>query len=348
MVNDVTKYFRSALLAQNQGIIDFKNSELGFEIIKKNEFNNGIVSLDTYKRLKSQQKDKNENNDDLKVIIIPKTIKSKFLDSKRVNDNIEELTGIFYIPAILNYKGELEINKSDGKWPWIPREFLQPMIESELSLGTVEDIDNFFQSTTDERVKVSNWNSYIEYIKKMYKKVIKSEFYCNHIEIDDEEIYLEENMYIILDKTVAATFHVKRIYENILNDKSDKALYRKFVQPSIEKKKELIPNDSYKKMINHVGQMGGEYPLAESQREAINHLDEIKDGDILAVSGPPGTGKTTLLQSVVANLYVKSALEEKEAPVIVASSTNNQAVTNIIDSFGSISIINISNLEKDG
>ena len=50
--------------------------------------------------------------------------------------------------------------------------------------------------------------------------------------------------------------------------------------------------------------------------------------------GPPGTGKTTFLQSVVADMYVKSALKRERAPIIVAASTNNQAVTNIIDSFG--------------
>lgn len=98
-------------------------------------------------------------------------------------------------------------------------------------------------------------------------------------------------------------------------------------------------------MKAHVGQMGGAYPLSPSQREAMNHFGEIKEGNLLAVSGPPGTGKTTFLQSVVADMYVKSALKRERAPIIVAASTNNQAVTNIIDSFGQISEIGISNLE---
>ena len=70
------------------------------------------------------------------------------------------------------------------------------------------------------------------------------------------------------------------------------------------------------------------------------------DGDLLAVSGPPGTGKTTLLQSVVADLVVDSALNQTEPPVIVAASSNNQAVTNIIDSFSNIEKIGLSNLEE--
>ena len=82
--------------------------------------------------------------------------------------------------------------------------------------------------------------------------------------------------------------------------------------------------------------MGGIYGLSESQRESINNFNNIKEGEILAVKGPPGTGKTTLIQSIVANEYVKRALKKDEPPLIVASSTNNQAVTNIIESFGKI------------
>lgn len=99
------------------------------------------------------------------------------------------------------------------------------------------------------------------------------------------------------------------------------------------------------KLKGHVGQMGGEYSLSESQREAVSCFQEIEEGEVLAVNGPPGTGKTTLLQSIVANMYVKAALNNDMAPIIVATSTNNQAVTNIIDSFGKISPIEISNLE---
>lgn len=99
-------------------------------------------------------------------------------------------------------------------------------------------------------------------------------------------------------------------------------------------------------MIKHNGQMGGEYPLAKSQRAALNHYNKLIDGDILAISGPPGTGKTTLLQSIVADTYVNCAISKRQAPIIIAASTNNQAVTNIIDSFGKIDPIGLNNLEE--
>ena len=65
---------------------------------------------------------------------------------------------------------------------------------------------------------------------------------------------------------------------------------------------------------------------------------------MLAVSGPPGTGKTTLLQSIVADMLVSHALVEDPPPVIVATSTNNQAVTNVIDSFAKIPNIGLDDL----
>ena len=86
--------------------------------------------------------------------------------------------------------------------------------------------------------------------------------------------------------------------------------------------------------LQHVGHMGNEFSLSDSQRQILYHLFTLKNGEILSVTGPPGTGKTTLIQNVVANLFVESALKGKEPPIIVAASNNNQAITNILDTFG--------------
>ena len=82
-----------------------------------------------------------------------------------------------------------------------------------------------------------------------------------------------------------------------------------------------------------LGHNNNVYPLADAQRTAVSALLSGKQGEILPVNGPPGTGKTTMLLSVVACLWVENAVKEVEPPVIIANSTNNQAVTNIIDAF---------------
>lgn len=83
----------------------------------------------------------------------------------------------------------------------------------------------------------------------------------------------------------------------------------------------------------HLGQMKNKLPLADAQRQAVHCASRLHDGEVLAVSGPPGTGKTTLLQSVVADMVVKYALAGKKAPVILVCSSNNKAVRNVIEAF---------------
>ena len=129
-----------------------------------------------------------------------------------------------------------------------------------------------------------------------------------------------------------------KLYNHLRETDQPNTLYTQFLSTEAEPVISLVDNN-LPAMQQHCGQMGGRYPLSPSQREAVNHFNAMQDGEILAVNGPPGTGKTTLLQSVVADLYVKRAIGREKPPLIVAASTNNQAVTNIIDSFGKIETV---------
>ena len=78
------------------------------------------------------------------------------------------------------------------------------------------------------------------------------------------------------------------------------------------------------------------FPLDPAQRDALIALTATKHGESLAVNGPPGTGKTSLLRAVIASMWIEPLLTEKkypECPMIIACAATNQAVTNVISSF---------------
>lgn len=90
-----------------------------------------------------------------------------------------------------------------------------------------------------------------------------------------------------------------------------------------------------------------EYGLSLLQSVAVNVALKAKDNPVVAVNGPPGTGKTTLLKDLIANAFVErsvklSGLVEKNdwfddkdvfstvmSYSIVVASSNNKAVENI-------------------
>lgn len=352
-IKGITRYFRSAVAAQANMGINFKADY--FSILNLNEVMQGRINPAACQNIFAEAKKNSFDNEKeakkrsfVNIIICAKTIKTIYKANKKVQDEIDELTGIYYIPAILNEQGQLLFDEGEKKLPWFPREYLMPMVKPKLAIGNTDVADSFMSDYVDQVEKIKSWSEYVVFFKSLYEAVAESPFEQNTIRNMDakEPLFeLENNMYIFLDKTVYSTFHIMNLYNHLQEDDQPKELYDNFISTQIANTSPLIEN-SLTKMQAHYGQMNGEYSLSPSQREVINHFNAIEHGEILAVNGPPGTGKTTLLQTIVADMYVKRAMKEEKAPLIVASSTNNQAVTNIIASFGNIKKMGISNLEE--
>lgn len=345
-MKSVTRYFRNAVAASMQGTVNYKKER--FFVVTEEELLSGKLSEENNFNIWKMEYDAESDNDEEKlkiknVIIALKTLATEFRDGGKIEDNIEEMTSFFFLPLCVTRTGELCM-PVEGKIPWIPREYLRPMEDPLLAVGDVEKYDEFLEYTTNERYQLDSWQDYLAYAIKLYEFVTEIPFKSNYIRNGNELFKADGRYYLFEDSTVNASFYILQLY-NALIKGTVNSLYDKITNGKIEPSKPLIKNTDISKMKAHVGQMGGAYPLSPSQREAMNHFGEIKEGNLLAVSGPPGTGKTTFLQSVVADMYVKAALKRERAPIIVAASTNNQAVTNIIDSFGQISEIGISNLE---
>ncbi|MBM7645971.1 hypothetical protein JOD45_002196 [Scopulibacillus daqui] len=114
-----------------------------------------------------------------------------------------------------------------------------------------------------------------------------------------------------------------------------------------EKTYDKIKNENY----FHLGSYTDEYPVNLKQWHIVGNLNNIR---LLAVNGPPGTGKTTLLKEMIADTFVQktqrlidiwdkewtltkngktqsyiSPLKGKNKDSIIVTSTNNKAVDNI-------------------
>lgn len=329
----MTKYFRDSISARQK----VKFSDKKFEIVCLEDIMTGQVDESYYRNL---SKNIRKEGSSIDVVIVAKTLKTQFDVQEKKNTNRDEMTGIFYMPAALSVNGTL--TPPTEKYPWIPREFLYPTIEEDLAVGHLIDFDEYL-SAHFQRLKNNNrWDTYVNFSKGMYEVVTKSNLTDSTI----GDIELEENVYLYVDDTINTTSSILALYDHLLESGIENCpLYQNFISLSFNDLQPLV-SDSVTEMHIHTAQMGGDYPLSPSQRECVNHFNNMQVGDILAVNGPPGTGKTTLLQSLVANLYVDHALRKDKAPLIVASSTNNQAVTNIIESFAKIDSKWDSNLEK--
>ena len=92
------------------------------------------------------------------------------------------------------------------------------------------------------------------------------------------------------------------------------------------------PLASQQVTLNRWGTLDSLRELSEDQELAIGACARLQAGEIQAIHGPPGTGKTAILQELVAHSVVKSVLQGQPPELIVIASTNNQAIRNALES----------------
>ncbi|WP_413731466.1 AAA domain-containing protein [Sodalis sp. RH20] len=231
----------------------------------------------------------------------------------------------------------------------IPRDLLEPLPKGTFSIGEMAQYDRYkttHNSTTfgeddeqqrreendEQRVKryekhQQQWQRYLTETNNLLESVA-GKWIATH-----EQYEPAGYGYIIkANQPSGASLHILPLYDHLLMCKKEVPLLACFASTEMPPVEPLLAANA--KFSERLGHSGDEFPLAVAQRDALSHYLTQKQGDILAVNGPPGTGKTTLVLSIIATEWARAALNKTEPPVVIATSTNNQAVTNIIEAFG--------------
>ncbi|CAH6855427.1 DNA helicase [Vibrio chagasii] len=227
--------------------------------------------------------------------------------------------------------------------PYIPRDVLAPQADDKFTIAKVSELDDFLTtcsipSYSDEEIvsaiqsketiaeQGKLWKQYYKLTQVLFKDV------CSKQKISEFYTLLENGVIGKVDDITGASTHILSLYDKLSDSSHSSPLLHSYATQSVASHETCL--SASRTISGRLGHSNAQFPLAEAQRDALSHALSMTDSDILAVNGPPGTGKTTFVLSVVASLWIESALKEDDPPLIIAASTNNQAVTNVIDAFG--------------
>jgi len=338
---NISKYFIKSLTDGATISPDHKSvlAALGKEPIKAEVKDGQWFSVDSF--VWSSGMMSNPSGRVREFVLFPVVFTQKVVDAVR-NTSLSTLVMPVGLKARVDEQGNL--HPADCP-PWVPREHIGEHEGTHLPLIEQEDEDAFYTEHPYE--SVSNWDdlkSYadllIDYVLTRQRKgfdVLESKDGVSENPLDSHYVKSERMAAMFTDAPSNITESLVKILQVIVNGEANSPLklYGELTNPQSIAERPAFSNQGVfpANAESHVAQMTSSFGLSEKQRNALAYQVAMRDGGILPVNGPPGTGKTTLLRSIVANEWTKAAYEGRPAPVIFAASSNNQAVTNIIDCF---------------
>lgn len=320
-------YWRNSLADVDRLNPDFnkmKNNALQIDV---DCFRKGNIPKDITQKLFGDRI-KNGQLTSIEVLLCPIVAHVKTEHSKNKSNHPAILTPL-WIPALLNKEGNLLV--AAQKDPWIPRDYLDPCLSGVDPIGTLSAVDRFL---SEKPFKFESWNLYWDHTLKMFDEVTEI-----GLDVFEHEQYVRSTESYILpnEHIIGATSAVLKLYDDIRETKPKIKLLNHLASMEDQPPQITLPLvQTFPMSSRHLGQMGQQYPLSESQRESIHYWTQIQEGELLALNGPPGTGKTTFLQSVISTAWIEAALKQDEPPIMVVTSSNNQPVTNVIESFAKV------------
>lgn len=344
----VSAYWRNSLADAELGRGGWHDNEISSQTIRTrteltSAFLDRAATLDLFR---AEPDDVNE----VEVAIYPMLFKLKTEHGSKRQYALPNVITPVVIKGVL---------KRDGHFFGMPkifiaRDLLEPLDKGSFAIGHIDSLDDFltnnpcplphdildtFNGVQEESNDSREHTGFArrDLLKALWKDTLS---YCdlmlNEVCQDDRIAsngYLRAREWMIrkIGGNDTPSKRISSLYDHLRQDNPECPLFETFAAQHEREPDPLLSMESG--FAKHVGHCNDQFPLAVAQRDALNHILHMQDGDVLAVNGPPGTGKTTLLLSMVANQWIEAALAQSNAPICVATSTNNQSVTNVLDAF---------------
>ncbi|MBV9576331.1 MAG: hypothetical protein JO149_06880 [Gammaproteobacteria bacterium] len=335
----------------------FKNGHLEASKIKRffddaeEALKNEIKTIKKYQNKQLKKKDEEEEEEviikKLSFLIAPYTLVKNYDHGKKGSRerNAKELYPLWLI-ADITREGGL-IASEELTFPWIERRCLAPN-EAYLNnlifpiIGEVAHIDEFYiQNNADLfSEKRQTWKDLLSYAQDLLFSLLD----------EDPDVLLKQNFSLLEKGYILPIKSVLEISKNLIStydqyiSSSDETIPELLKQICSLKDEKPSGNLSEEELFiastKHLAEVQPHYPLSASQRISLSYLHANNNHNIFTIHGPPGTGKTKLLLSVIFSHWVDAAIHKKYPPILIASSTNNLAILNILDQFKKINPLN--------
>ncbi|MFA8436930.1 MAG: AAA domain-containing protein [Marinifilaceae bacterium] len=326
------KYYRNSLADAARMDISAKECEKGVFFKSFDELTPGALKklfrkLSPKKKKEETPGKEKEIQEPVVVMIAPLYLKAEYIHAVKKSGATKIFP--FWIPARLNEEGTL-LPPDEKLQPWFIRGVLEPTAYKANVYPIISSVEKVDQILGDSCFCYDTWSEYLESSLVFFKRVTGQKHHSFNL---DSYTY-SHSLCLIKAKPNPIAVNVLALYDDLVQSEKRFKLLEQLLSFEKSNYNQIPDPDQLFATQGHYGQYNNEFPLSHSQRISLKLWDADPAGNVLAVNGPPGTGKTTLLQSVIANELVKSVLEGNQPPRIVASSSNNQAITNILDSFG--------------
>ena len=245
-----------------------------------------------------------------------------------------KLLYVMFGNAVVDRRGIMATADVESDLPpvWIGRASLAPTDGLEDGLFPLADADKYYDEISAKLSDLNTWPAEWPRVLEVCDRIWMAAANRNSAELLETfgERYDLQPGWIRVQERDPKKLTIIRMYERLAEKALNGTLPSLYQEAALAQHRQVF---KIQRTALHLGQMRASFPLEPSQRTSLLAYLQTPSGHVTAVNGPPGTGKTTLLQSVVASEMVARALAKSEAPLYIAGAATNQAVANIIKAF---------------